>query len=123
VALADWPIVRHHAHPGYLSWEQFLRNQQRLDDNCTASGNDRRGAVRQGHALLQGLVLCGRCGRRVTVRYTRKGTTPSYECTQVHKQQGGATCQFIRGARAGTPSAKPPWAAWTSQTMAHSSMS
>ena len=95
--LADWPIVRHDAHPGYLSWEQFLRNQQRLDDNCTIRGNDRRGAVREGHALLQGLVLCGQCGRRMSVRYTRNGTTPSYECNQVHKQQGGRTCQFVRG--------------------------
>jgi DNA invertase Pin-like site-specific DNA recombinase len=97
VALADWPIVRHNAHPGYLTWEQFLRNQQRLDDNCTSPGHDRRGAVREGCALLQGLVLCGQCGRRMTVRYTRNGTTPSYECNQVHKQQGGPTCQFVRG--------------------------
>lgn len=97
VAPADWPIVRHNAHPGYLSWEQFLRNQQRLDDNCTTRGNDRRGAVREGHALLQGLVLCGQCGRRMSVRYTRHGTTPSYECNQLHKQQGGRTCQFVRG--------------------------
>jgi len=97
VATADWPIVRHNAHPGYLSWEQFLRNQQRLDDNCTHRGDDRRGAVREGLALLQGLVLCGQCGRRMTVRYTRNGTTPSYECNQVHKQQGGRTCQFVRG--------------------------
>jgi DNA invertase Pin-like site-specific DNA recombinase len=97
VAAADWPIVRHDSHPGYLSWEQFLRNQQRLDDNCTVRGNDRRGAVRAGHALLQGLVLCGQCGRRMSVRYTRNGTTPSYECNQVHKQQSGRTCQFVRG--------------------------
>jgi DNA invertase Pin-like site-specific DNA recombinase len=97
VAAADWPIVRHDAHPGYLSWEQFLLNQQRLDDNCTVRGHNRRGAVRAGHALLQGLVLCGQCGRRMSVRYTRNGTTPSYECNQVHKQQGGRTCQFVRG--------------------------
>jgi DNA invertase Pin-like site-specific DNA recombinase len=97
VAPADWPIVRRDAHPGYLTWEQFLRNQQRLDDNCTRYGKDRRGAVREGHALLQGLVLCGQCGRRMSVRYTRQGTTPSYECNQVHKQQGGRTCQFVRG--------------------------
>jgi DNA invertase Pin-like site-specific DNA recombinase len=77
VGPADWPIVRQDAHPGYLTWEQFLRNQQRLDDNCTRYGSDRRGAVREGHALLQGLVLCGQCGRRMSVRYTRQGTTPS----------------------------------------------
>jgi DNA invertase Pin-like site-specific DNA recombinase len=97
VAPANWPIVRHNAHPGSISWEHFLRNQQRLDANCTVRANDRRGAVREGHALLQGLVLCGQCGRRMRVRYTRHGTTPSYECNQVHKQQGGRTCQFIRG--------------------------
>jgi DNA invertase Pin-like site-specific DNA recombinase len=97
VATVDWPIVRHNAHPGYISWEQFLRNQQRLDDNCTHRGTDRRGAVRAGQALLQGIVLCGQCGRRMSVRYTRNGTTPSYECNQVHKQQGGRTCQSVRG--------------------------
>ena len=97
VALAEWPIVRHNAHPGYISWEQFLRNQQQLDDNCTSRSKDRRGAVREGAALLQGIVLCGRCGRRMTVRYTRHGTTPSYECNQVHKERAGRTCQFVRG--------------------------
>jgi DNA invertase Pin-like site-specific DNA recombinase len=97
VAAVDWPVVRHNAHPGYLTWEQFLRNQQRLDDNCTHGGKERRGAVREGYALLQGLVLCGQCGRRMSVRYTRNGTTPSYECNQVHKEQGGRTCQFVRG--------------------------
>lgn len=97
VALTDWPIVRHDAHPGFLTWEQFLGNQRRLDDNCTSRVKDRRGAVREGSALLQGLVLCGQCGRRMSVRYTRNGTTPSYECNQVHKQQGGRTCQFVRG--------------------------
>jgi DNA invertase Pin-like site-specific DNA recombinase len=97
VALADWPIVHHDAHPSYLAWEQFLHNQQRLDDNCTSRAQDRRGAVREGSALLQGLVLCGQCGRRMSVRYTRNGTTPSYECNQLHKQQGGRLCQFVRG--------------------------
>src|SRR5207247_234041 len=68
VARAAWPILRHNAHPGYISWEQFLCNQQRLDDNRTKA-EDRRGAVRAGNALLQGIVLCGRCGRRMSVRY------------------------------------------------------
>jgi DNA invertase Pin-like site-specific DNA recombinase len=96
-APADWPIVRHDHHPGYLTWEQFQRNQQRLADNCTWPAPERRGAVREGSALVQGIVLCGQCGRRMSVRYTRNGTTPSYECNQLHKQQGSPTCQFVRG--------------------------
>ena len=93
----DWPIVRHNAHPGYLSWEQFLRNQQRLDDNRTTQAEDRPGAVREGSALLQGLVLCGRCGRRMSVRYAKTRTIPIYECNQLHNQHACPTCQFLRG--------------------------
>ncbi len=93
----DWLIVLHDAHPGYITWEQFLRNQQRLDDNRTFRPEERRGAVREGAALLQGIVLCGRCGRRMTIRYLDDGVTPCYSCNQVHKQLAGKTCQTLRG--------------------------
>jgi DNA invertase Pin-like site-specific DNA recombinase len=103
VKLPDWPMVLLEHHPAYLSWEQFRRNQQRLDDNRTGGDEDRtggdedrRGAARDGGALLQGIVLCGRCGRRMTVRYLQ-GHIPSYECNQQHKQWGETTCQSLRG--------------------------
>lgn len=92
----DWPIVLYEHHPAYISWEHFLRNEQRLDDNRTVRDDARRGAAREGAALLQGLVLCGHCGRRMTIRYL-KGNVPSYECNQLHKQHGGKTCQSLRG--------------------------
>jgi DNA invertase Pin-like site-specific DNA recombinase len=97
VAPSAWPIVRHDAHPGYISWEQFLRNQGRLEDNRTNDTEDRRGAAREGSALLQGIVLCGRCGRRASLRYYKDGTTPIYECNHLHKHQAGPTCQSLRG--------------------------
>lgn len=97
VARADWPIVRQEAHPGYLSWAQFLRNQEQLDDNRTFRAEDRRGAVREGAALLQGLVLCGRCGRRMSVRYPQGPTRPLYDCAELHAQLAGRTCQSVRG--------------------------
>lgn len=97
VAREEWPIVLHDAHPGYLTWDQFLRNQRQLDDNRTFRPDDRRGAVRAGAALLQGIALCGRCGRRMGVRYVADGTTPSYECNEVHVRRAGPTCQSIRG--------------------------
>jgi DNA invertase Pin-like site-specific DNA recombinase len=93
----EWPILRPEAHPGYLSWEQFQRNQERLDDNRTFRAEERRGAVREGAALLQGIVLCGHCGRRMTVRYLEDGRTPSYECHQLHTQLAAKTCQSLRG--------------------------
>jgi DNA invertase Pin-like site-specific DNA recombinase len=97
VAREAWPIVRRDAHPDYLTWEQFLRNQERLDDNRTFCPEERRGAVREGAALLQGIVLCGRCGRRMSVRYLADGTRPCYECNEVHTHLAGPTCQSIRG--------------------------
>jgi DNA invertase Pin-like site-specific DNA recombinase len=93
----DWPIVLHDQHPAYITWEQFLRHQQQLDDNRTFRPEERPGAVREGAALLQGLVLCGQCGRRMRVRYLEDGTIPSYDCNALHVRQAGATCQSLRG--------------------------
>jgi len=93
----DWPIVLHDVLPAYITWDRFLRNQQRLDDNRTIEPEDRRGAAREGTALLQGIVLCGCCGRRMSVRYLDDGITPCYECNQAHKQMAAKTCQSIRG--------------------------
>jgi DNA invertase Pin-like site-specific DNA recombinase len=99
VGAEDWPFVIHDHHAAYLTWEQFRRNQRRLLDNCTFDHQERRGASRGGAALLQGLVLCGRCGRRMTVRYMDDGKTPLYECNQLHKNRGEKTCQSLRGDR------------------------
>jgi DNA invertase Pin-like site-specific DNA recombinase len=95
----DWPSVLHDHHPGYITWEQFQRNQQRLIENCTSQHQEHRGALREGAALLQGLVLCGRCGRRMTIRYMDNGNIPLYECNQLHKQLGEKSCQSLRGDR------------------------
>lgn len=97
VAQEDWPIVLHDAHPSYISWAQFLGNQQQLDDNRTFRAEERRGVVREGAALLQGLVLCGRCGRRMGVRYLSDGKTPVYVCAALHAQRAEPTCDSLRG--------------------------
>jgi len=95
----DWPIVRLDAHPGYISWEQFLRNQRQLDDNRTWRAEEHRGAVREGPSLVQGIVLCGSCGRRMRIRSQRQGSLLVYECNQAHTQLGTKTCQTMRGDR------------------------
>ncbi len=92
----DWPIVHRDHHPGYISWEEFQRHQRQLADNRTIPAEDRRGAAREGPSLLQGIVLCGRCGRRMSIRYLR-GHVPSYECGQLHHHFGGTMCQSLRG--------------------------
>jgi len=93
----DWSSLLLEHHPGSITWEQFPQNQHRLDANRTARDEDRRGAVRAGDALLQGIARCGRCGRRMSVRYLKDGKIPSYECHAIHTHDAGATCQSIRG--------------------------
>jgi DNA invertase Pin-like site-specific DNA recombinase len=95
----DWPIVLLDAHPGYITWEQFLHNQRQLDDNRTWRAEEHRGAVREGPSLLQGIILCGSCGRRMGIRYQRNGSVLMYECHQLHSQLAARTCQTMRGDR------------------------
>ena len=79
----EWLTLIPGTHAGYISWEVFERNQVRLHESAQAMGADRRrGPPREGPALLQGLVLCGRCGQRMTVRYRdRQGQCePEYVC-------------------------------------------
>ena len=97
----QWIALIRDAHPGYLSWDQYETNQKLLLGNATAHGADRAaGPAREGTALLQGLAICGRCGRRMTVRYhTRRGVEfPDYQCMTRCIQDGAQRCQTIPGA-------------------------
>lgn len=99
----QWRFLKAGAHPGYLSWEQFLANQERLLRNCPAraTGDRTGGAAREGPALLQGLVLCGKCGRAMTIRYHQRAgrLTPEYVCAKECVERGAPRCQSIPGAR------------------------
>lgn len=102
-AMEEWVSCVVDAHAGYLSWEQFLANQRVLHSNALArSGDERDGPPREGPALLQGLVICGRCGRRMTLRYhDRKGRqVPDYVCQRARIDHGEPLCQVVPGAGA-----------------------
>jgi DNA invertase Pin-like site-specific DNA recombinase len=97
----QWIALIRDAHPGYIGWDQYETNQKLLLGNAAAHGADRAaGPAREGAALLQGLAICGRCGRRMTVRYhTRRGVeVPDYQCQNRCIQDGAARCQTIPGA-------------------------
>jgi len=64
----DWLALHPGAHEGYVDWERFEAIRAMITDNV--QGDGRRGAVKQGEALLAGLLRCRRCGRKLTVRYT-----------------------------------------------------
>lgn len=100
VARAEWQFVMPGMHQGYIDWERFELNQQRLSDNARAfSGERRSGPPREGPALLQGRVLCGLCGERMGVRYSSENgrTVPVYVCQETAVRRAGKTCQTVPG--------------------------
>lgn len=97
----EWITLIPGAHAGYISWDEYERNQHRLHESAQAMGADRcRGPAREGPALLQGLVICARCGQRMTVRYhKRRGRlVPEYVCQREGIEHGHARCQRVPGA-------------------------
>jgi len=97
----EWRVLLRDHHPGYISWEQYQANQERLRANVHLPGSQTRGAPRNGSALLQGLLRCGRCGRRLQVSYSgTRGNVPRYACHQATRMQGlNAVCQSLGGRR------------------------
>jgi hypothetical protein len=97
----QWRFLKQNAHAGYLTWEQFLGNQARLLQNHQTHGGGERkaGPPREGPALLQGLVLCGKCGRSMTVCYHQRfgRLTPDYLCQKNCVEQSQPACQRIPG--------------------------
>ena len=87
-------IIQGH-HPAYISWETFLANEQRLATNYTRSGAR---PPREGTALLQGIVLCGSCGRPMVVGYPSGKAI--YDCC--HSRSNHTKTPGWRGVMAAT---------------------
>jgi DNA invertase Pin-like site-specific DNA recombinase len=97
VAIADWAVCLKAAHPGYIGWEEFMANQRRLADNINRYEAGHHGVPRKGSALLQGIAICGCCGRHMSVRYTGpNGDYPVYCCRADRDQRASALCQEVR---------------------------
>jgi DNA invertase Pin-like site-specific DNA recombinase len=90
----EWEVLIPDHHPGYISWSDYEDNMRQLKQNRTNA--EISGPAREGWALMQGLLLCGKCGRRLSVRYTGNGgICPRYECTS-RKNLGAKSCISIQ---------------------------
>jgi DNA invertase Pin-like site-specific DNA recombinase len=97
VAVGAWEVCLPAAFPGYIPWEEFMANQRRLADNVNRYAAGHRGVPRRGRALLQGIAACGRCGRRMSLRYTGpNGDYPVYCCRADRDQAAAPLCQEVR---------------------------
>ena len=99
VPMSDWRVTIKDHHEAYITWDEYIHNQTNLEKNRT-NGEETlvSGPAREGKALLQGLLVCGTCGRRLTVRYKGNGGIyPTYECNW-RRREGLTTssCLHIR---------------------------
>ncbi|MFL5919095.1 MAG: recombinase family protein [Gaiellaceae bacterium] len=96
----QWSVCLPEHHPGYVSWDEYLATRARLKANVRPRGEG-GGAAGDGHALLQGLVRCGRCGRRMQVAYSgTNGKVPRYLCSVGHVMHAtGQICGSLGGTR------------------------
>ena len=95
-----WLVKLAGAHPGYITWERYVQNQEKLRQNTTRRGNPSRGAPREGPALLSGLLICGRCGYRMGPVYAR-GARARFWVYACHgdRFRGQTRCWTVAGAR------------------------
>lgn len=98
----DWEVCLLEHHDGYVSWQEYLRIQDTLAHNRNQLGEAVRGSARRGKGLLTGLVRCGRCGRKMQVRYSGRHARTSavvyYLCYASQTEQiGKQICSLFGG--------------------------
>ena len=97
----QWEVLIPDHHPGFITWEKYEANTARLRSNWRGPRDQPGGAVREGRALLQGLLRCARCGRIMQTGYSgTKGNCPRYVCARAKQLYAGEhVCQSIGGIR------------------------
>ena len=80
--------------PAYITWEQFQRHQEQIRANRPSE----RGPARAGAALLSGLIVCGRCGLRMTAAYNNAGHAARYQCIGARTSFEAPSCQALKAA-------------------------
>jgi hypothetical protein len=97
---SQWQVLIPEHHPGFIDWQTYEANQQRLAANTRPQPHKSGGAVREGGALLQGLASCGHCGRRLHTHYRGRNASPGYHCAgKVLVENRGVYCLNIGGVQ------------------------
>jgi excisionase family DNA binding protein len=110
----EWSVLIHDHHAGYIDWETYEANLLRINTNTrpkahqaadleAPQGDGHGRAVREGSALLQGLAVCGHCGRRLRTHYRGRNSRPGYHCPGKNIVEGrGQYCLNVGGCQIDT---------------------
>jgi excisionase family DNA binding protein len=88
----DWEVLIPEHHEAYISWQEYLKNQETLANNRNQMGETVRGAARRGKGLLAGLIRCGHCGKKMQVQYggghsSRNSLAVYYVCRASQREE------------------------------------
>lgn len=96
--MEEWEALIKDHHEGYISWEEYERNQRQIQQNANMKGMTTRGPARRGRGLLAGLLRCKRCGRMLHVAYSgANGQVPRYSCRGAAVNHGEGYCISVSG--------------------------
>jgi excisionase family DNA binding protein len=96
----NWKVVIEDHHPGYITWARYLENQVALSKNGLCKSRSEGSTVlREGNAILQGLVSCGVCGRRMSPMYASRGDKVRYHCIGRRRDGLEGHCNSVGGTR------------------------
>ena len=99
---AEWGVLIWEHHPGFIDQATYEKNRERIASNTRPRAHQAGGAVREGSALLQGIAVCGRCGRKLKVHYQgRRGhKSPAYHCpASILVANRGSWCVRVGGGQ------------------------
>ena len=95
---SEWQVLIPDHHPGFIDWQTYEANQDRIAKNTRPGPHKVGGAVREGSALLQSLASCGHCGRRLHTHYRGRSSAPGYHCPGKILVEGrGVYCLNVGG--------------------------
>lgn len=96
----EWQVLIRDAHEAYITWAEYEAHLAQLTANRQAYAPERLSPPREGPALLQGIIICGVCGERMTVRYHQRGgqrIVPDYVCQRAGVATATNPCQRFLG--------------------------
>jgi excisionase family DNA binding protein len=100
VPLDQWTVLIKDHHPGYITWERYMKNLEQLKANSTKAHSTYAGAPRRGSAMLSGLLRCGKCGLKLSVGYrSSQGRNGRYQCLAGTRECGKPLCQSFAAFR------------------------
>lgn len=91
-AAEDMKVLIHDRFPAYITWEEYAKNQKRLQQNRSLPSTP--GSPRSGNGLLAGIICCGHCGYHLSVTHKRRHRC-QYQCTSHVKKGVAPTCANV----------------------------